>query len=130
MSIRRCTCWKSGAYPSGRGTTASTNVSVAGRFRFTASRSSRLPPNRPAKPWGRNLYERIAITHLLTDANDAGRIAGAIGFAVRENAFYVFKAKAVIIASGGSSNVFRPRSTEEGLGRTWYSVFAPVPLTA
>ena len=28
-----------------------------------------------------NLYERIAITHLLTDANDAGRIAGAIGFA-------------------------------------------------
>jgi adenylylsulfate reductase, subunit A len=71
-----------------------------------------------------NLYERIAITHLLTDANDAGRIAGAIGFAVRENAFYVFKAKAVIIASGGSSNVFRPRSIEEGLGRTWYSVFA------
>src|SRR4029450_6274884 len=71
-----------------------------------------------------NLYERIAITHLLTDANDGGRIAGAIGFAVRENACYVFKAKAGIIASAGSSNVFRPRSTGEGLGRTWYSVFA------
>ena len=71
-----------------------------------------------------NLYERVAITHLLTAANDPGRIAGAIGFGVRENALYVFKAKAVIITTGGASNVFRPRSTGEGLGRTWYSVFA------
>ena len=71
-----------------------------------------------------NLYERVAITHLLTDAEDAGRIAGAIGFGVRANTCYIFKARAVIIASGGASNVFRPRSTAEGLGRTWYSVFS------
>jgi len=71
-----------------------------------------------------NLYERVAITHLLTDAEDPGRIAGAIGFGVRANTCYIFKAKAVIIASGGASNVFRPRSTAEGLGRTWYSVFS------
>ena len=71
-----------------------------------------------------NLYERVSITHLLTAADDPGRIAGAIGFGVRENALYVFKAKAVIITTGGASNVFRPRSTGEGLGRTWYSVFA------
>ena len=49
-----------------------------------------------------NLYERVAVTHLLTDANDGGRISGAIGFAVRENKFYVFRAKAVIITTGGS----------------------------
>ena len=71
-----------------------------------------------------NIYERISITHLLTDANDSGRIAGAIGFGVRENKIWVFKAKAVIITSGGASNVFRPRSVNEGIGRTWYSVFA------
>jgi adenylylsulfate reductase subunit A len=71
-----------------------------------------------------NIYERIAITHLLTDANDSGRIAGAIGFGVRENKIWVFKSKAVIITSGGASNVFRPRSVNEGIGRTWYSVFA------
>jgi adenylylsulfate reductase subunit A len=71
-----------------------------------------------------NLYERVAITHLLTDAKDTERIAGAIGFGVRENTYYIFKAKAVIITSGGASNVFRPRSTAEGLGRTWYSVFS------
>ena len=47
-----------------------------------------------------------------------------MGFAVREDKFYVFKAKAVIITCGGASNVFRPRSVGEGLGRTWYSVFA------
>ncbi len=64
------------------------------------------------------------MTHLLTDAGDDGRIAGAIGFSVRENKFYVFKAKTVIITTGGASNVFRPRSVNEGLGRTWYSVFA------
>ena len=71
-----------------------------------------------------NLYERVSVTHLLTDANDAGKIAGAIGFSVRENKFYVFRAKAVVITTGGASNVFRPRSVNEGLGRTWYSVFA------
>ena len=71
-----------------------------------------------------NLYERVAVTHLLPDASDPGKIAGAIGFAVRENKFYVFKARAVIVTTGGASNVFRPRSVDEGLGRTWYSVFS------
>ena len=71
-----------------------------------------------------NIYERVSITHLLTDANDPNRIAGAVGFGVRENKLYLFKAKAVIITTGGASNVFRPRSVNEGIGRTWYSVFA------
>ena len=71
-----------------------------------------------------NLYERVSMTHLLTAADDAGRVAGAVGFGVRENKLYVFKAKAVIVTTGGASNVFRPRSSGEGLGRTWYSVFA------
>ena len=71
-----------------------------------------------------NIYERVSITHLLTDANDPDRIAGAVGFGVREDKLYVFKARAVIITTGGASNVFRPRSVNEGIGRTWYSVFA------
>ena len=71
-----------------------------------------------------NIYERVSVTHLLTDANDSNRIAGAVGFGVREDKLYVFKAKAVIITTGGASNVFRPRSVNEGIGRTWYSVFA------
>ena len=71
-----------------------------------------------------NIYERVSVTHLLTDANDPNRIAGAVGFGVREDKIYVFKARAVIVTTGGASNVFRPRSVNEGIGRTWYSVFA------
>ncbi len=70
-----------------------------------------------------NIYERVLITQLLTDSRDSNRIAGAIGFGVRDGKIYVFKARAVICTAGGASNVFRPKSTSEGLGRTWYSVF-------
>ena len=70
-----------------------------------------------------NLYERILVTHLLIDERDPGRIAGAIGFGVRDGNIYEFRAKAVICTAGGASNIFRPRSTGEGLGRNWYSVF-------
>ena len=70
-----------------------------------------------------NLYERVLITHLLADSRSSNRVAGAIGFSVRDGKTYVFKARAVICTAGGASNIFRPRSTGEGLGRNWYSVF-------
>jgi adenylylsulfate reductase subunit A len=68
-----------------------------------------------------NVYERIFVSHLLHDANDSGRIAGAVGFSVREPKLYVFKAKAVISAAGGATGVFRPHAVGEGLGRIWYA---------
>ena len=71
-----------------------------------------------------NIYERVAITHLLKDDDDPDKIAGAAGFSVRDNKFYIFRSPVVIITTGGASNVFRPRSVSEGLGRTWYSVFS------
>ncbi len=70
-----------------------------------------------------NLYERVIVTHLLNDPNDPGRVAGAVGFSVRENKFYVFQAKSVIVTCGGATLLFRPRSVGEGLGRTWYAIF-------
>jgi adenylylsulfate reductase subunit A len=70
-----------------------------------------------------NLIERVAVTHLLTDANDPNRVVGAVGVSVRDNKFYVFKAKTVIVAAGGATLLFRPRSVGEGLGRTWYAIF-------
>jgi adenylylsulfate reductase subunit A len=68
-----------------------------------------------------NIYERVFITEPLVD-ND-GRCVGAVGFSVRENKFYVFKAKAVVVAMGGAVHVFKPRSSGEGLGRSWYPPF-------
>jgi len=69
---------------------------------------------------GHEYYERIYITEPLMDGD---RVAGAVGFSVRENKFYVFKAKAVLTAMGGAVHIFKPRSTGEGLGRSWYPPF-------
>ena len=64
-----------------------------------------------------NIYERVFITEPLMDGN---KCVGAVGFSVREEKFYVFKAKAVLVAMGGAVHVFKPRSSGEGLGRAWY----------
>ena len=68
-----------------------------------------------------DVINRIMVTHLLMDRTRPNRVAGAVGFNVRDGAFYVFRAKAVINAAGGASHVFRPRSVGEGMGRTWYA---------
>ena len=67
------------------------------------------------------VYNRIMVTHLLTDNRRANRVAGAVGFNVRTGDFYVFRAKAVIVAAGGASHIFKPRAVGEGMGRTWYA---------
>jgi len=69
---------------------------------------------------GGEYYERVFITHPLMDGN---KCVGAIGFSVRENKIYVFRAKATLVAMGGAVHVFKPRSTGEGFGRSWYPPF-------
>jgi adenylylsulfate reductase subunit A len=64
-----------------------------------------------------NIYERVFIVGPIMEN---GRCVGAYGFSVRENTFYVFKAKAVLAAMGGAVHVFKPRSSGEGQGRAWY----------
>jgi adenylylsulfate reductase subunit A len=66
---------------------------------------------------GGEYFERIFIVEPLLDGD---RIAGAVGFSTRENKFYVFRAKAVMVGMGGAVHVFKPRSSGEGLGRAWY----------
>jgi len=70
---------------------------------------------------GGQYFERVFITHPLMAPD--GRCVGAVGFSNRENTVYVFKAKAVLATMGGAVHVFRPRSTGEGLGRSWYPPF-------
>src|SRR3990170_2197902 len=70
-----------------------------------------------------NIQERIFIVKLVNDKNHPSRIAGAVGFSVREHKLYVFKAKAILLACGGAVNIFRPRSVGEGTGRAWYPVW-------
>ena len=70
-----------------------------------------------------NIIERCFIVKLVLDKNEPNRIAGAVGFSVRENKVYVIKTNAMMVACGGAVNVFRPRSTGEGMGRCWYPVW-------
>ena len=73
---------------------------------------------------GQDRYlERVFIVKLLLDAKQPNRIAGAVGFSTRENKVYIFKANAMLVACGGAVNVYRPRSTGEGMGRAWYPVW-------
>lgn len=70
-----------------------------------------------------NIEEHIFIVKLINDKNDPNRIAGAIGFSIRENKLILYRAKAILLATGGCVNLFRPRSVGEGAGRTWYPVW-------
>ncbi|MFK5970097.1 MAG: adenylyl-sulfate reductase subunit alpha [Candidatus Marithrix sp.] len=69
------------------------------------------------------IQERVFIVKLINDKNDPTKIAGAIGFSVREHKVYVYKFKACLLAAGGCVNLFRPRSVGEGTGRAWYPVW-------
>ena len=66
------------------------------------------------------VYEQIMVTHLLRDPSFPNRVSGAVGFSVADGAFYLFKARAVIVSAGGATRIFRTRSTAEGHGRSWY----------
>jgi adenylylsulfate reductase, subunit A len=64
-----------------------------------------------------NIYERVFIVGPIMDGEEC---KGAYGFSVRENKFFVFKARATLVAMGGAVHVFKPRSSGEGTGRAWY----------
>jgi adenylylsulfate reductase subunit A len=74
-----------------------------------------------AKKSADKVFNRICVTHLLMDDGKENRVAGAVGFNVRTGDYHVFKSRAVIVAAGGASNIFRPKSVGEGAGRVWYA---------
>jgi adenylylsulfate reductase, subunit A len=69
------------------------------------------------------IEEHIFIAKLINDKNDRHRIAGAVGFSIREHKIYIYKFKACLLVAGGCVNLFRPRSVAEGQGRAWYPVW-------
>ena len=81
-----------------------------------------LETNRAATGIAQNHFERVFIVKAVMDKNGKN-VAAAVGFSTRENKIYSFKAKAMLCATAGAVNCFRPRSVGEGMGRTWYPVF-------
>jgi adenylylsulfate reductase subunit A len=66
------------------------------------------------------ILERVFAVEPLMDGD---KCVGAVGFSIREPKIYVMKAKATIAVMGGAVHVFKPRSTGEGMGRSWYPPF-------
>jgi succinate dehydrogenase/fumarate reductase flavoprotein subunit len=57
---------------------------------------------------GVNIQNRISMTSLLTEGGQQGaRVVGATGVNTRTGEFYVFRAKATIIATGGAGRLFQ-----------------------
>jgi adenylylsulfate reductase subunit A len=81
-----------------------------------------LQTNREKTGMDQNHFERVFIVKAVMDTNGKN-VAAAVGFSTRENKIYSFKAKAMLCATAGAVNCFRPRSVGEGMGRTWYPVF-------
>jgi adenylylsulfate reductase subunit A len=69
------------------------------------------------------IQEHVFIVKLVNDKNDTNRVAGAVGFSVREHKLFVYRAKAILLVAGGCASIFRPRSVGEGTGRAWYPVW-------
>jgi adenylylsulfate reductase subunit A len=98
----------------------------SGRWQIMINGESfkRIVAEAAGKALGRaGVMEHIYIVKLLRDARQDNRIAGAAGFSLRENRVHIFRANAVVVACGGAVNLFRPRSSGEGMGRAWYPVW-------
>lgn len=66
------------------------------------------------------VLNRVVITNLLLDEK---KISGAMGFGVRDGCFYVIRAKAVIVATGGCAGIYRPNNDGSSHHKIWYSPF-------
>ncbi len=57
---------------------------------------------------GADIYNRVAATSLLISGQgDQARCVGATGLGVRDGDFYVFKAKATVVATGGAGTLYK-----------------------
>lgn len=66
------------------------------------------------------VVNRVYVTNILIKD---GRAVGAVGFGVRDGKFYVARAKAVLISSGGAAGLWRPAASGDAHHRIWYFPF-------
>ncbi|MBI3590666.1 MAG: adenylyl-sulfate reductase subunit alpha [Candidatus Melainabacteria bacterium] len=66
------------------------------------------------------ILNRVVVTNLIKNKN---KVCGAFGFGVRDGKFYVIQAKAVLVATGGASGIYKPNNEGEAKHKIWYSPF-------
>ncbi len=71
---------------------------------------------------GARVYNRVVATNLLMDN---GRCVGAMGFGLRDEKFYVFCAKATIVATGGACGLYKSYTADATTShhQTWMCPF-------
>lgn len=69
---------------------------------------------------GARVLNRVLVTNLITKD---GKVRGAMGFGVRDGKFYVVRAKAVIVATGGAAGIYKPNNDGSSHHKIWYSPF-------
>ena len=69
---------------------------------------------------GASVLNRVVVTNLLMDG---GRVAGVVGFGLRDGDFYVVRSKKTIVATGGASGLYRPNNEGAARHKMWYSPF-------
>ncbi|MGD0660204.1 MAG: FAD-dependent oxidoreductase [Syntrophorhabdales bacterium] len=72
---------------------------------------------------GVDIYERVMTTGLLTEGGKpGGRVVGATGVNSRTGEFYVFKAKATVLATGVYGRVWQLQTEQEGMSLSHISI--------
>ncbi|MBM7624692.1 adenylyl-sulfate reductase subunit alpha [Sporohalobacter salinus] len=69
---------------------------------------------------GVDVLNRVNITNYIV-VDD--KVCGAFGFSIRENKFYIIQAKAVVVATGGASGIYRPNNSGKARHKMWYPPF-------
>lgn len=71
---------------------------------------------------GVEILNRVVATNYIFDGE---KVVGAMGFGVRDGKFYVIKAKATIIATGGAGGLYKPYTNDgnDCHHQIWYSPF-------
>ena len=72
------------------------------------------------KATGAKILNRIVVTNLIVNQN---KVCGTFAFGVRDGKFYVIEAKAVLVATGGASGIYKPNNEGEARHKIWYSPF-------
>jgi adenylylsulfate reductase subunit A len=75
-----------------------------------------------AMEYGAEVYNRIVATALLMDGDQC---IGAMGFGLRDGKFYVFKAKATIVSTGGACGLYKSYTSDstDSHHQTWMCPF-------
>ena len=67
-----------------------------------------------------DVYNHVNITDY---RYDNGVVSGAYGFGIDDAVFYEFRAKAVLIATGGAAGLYRPNNPGDNGHQMWYCPF-------